>query len=221
MNADKTRFAVLMDAGAVFFAVRDLYEGLQLEYPKLADLLCQRALIHPPDPRRRNDESAVWAMWTSFHPQNTGQAKFIDYAEQSLGWIVRRFPPSESYILDPQGVLSVTAAEGRGNRMTNRLVRFDASIAYTIGRIAATHQIILVTDSFTLAEPLIRAARLRKGSNTIAFFGRLLDPRWQPVIRNAPHAMVKFVDFDEFDGILFGTKKPTMKQTWEEDFPVG
>ncbi len=220
MQDSPTSFAVLMDAGAVFFAVRDLYEGLELKYPKLAQLLSDQEKLRLPDPRKRNDPNHIWAMWTSFHPQNTGQARFIESAEKTLGWVVRRFPPSESYMLDPQTALSITSTEGRTNRMGHRLMRFDASIAYMLGRIADTHDIVLVTDSFTLAEPLARAARLRGRQNTVAFFGRLLDSRWQAFLRGDGGQHVKFIDFDNYDTILFDTRRQTTKSTWEEDFPV-
>ena len=98
-------------------------------------------------------------------------------------------------------------------------MRFDASIAYMLGRIAETHQITLVTDSFTLAEPLARAAKLRGRPNAVAFFGRLLDSRWQSFLRGEAGKHVKLIDLDDYDTMLFDTRRQRTKSTWEEDFP--
>ncbi len=222
-----------MDASAVFFAVRDLYEGQQLDYSKLAELLNEKTGV-----RRAQKESGsegldkeVWAMWTSFHPQNSGQARFLEYAEGTLGWAVRRIDPSDSYVVDPQTTLGISkSADGGTSRAVNRLIRFDGSIAYSIGRIATTHKIVVISDSYALAEPLVRSAVVRRDKarrsglradgikNYIAFFGRLLDPRWLSLFRSNAKEHVEFIDLDDYSDTLFGSSRSM--NTWEEDFPI-
>lgn len=221
------QYAVLMDAGAVFFAVRDLFEGLQLEYPALADVLCKRVLsqsgqmLEQPKPSLRPDSEQLWALWTSFSAQNAGQARFLDYAENKLGWIARRFDPSDSYVVDPQTTLGISKSSDGGNsRSVNRLMRFDASIAYTVGRIAKTHLIVLITDSYALAEPLVKAAMARGQKNCIAFFGRLLDPRWHGLLRGKAQDFVEFIDLDDAEAELFGERRSTGTNMWEDRFPI-
>lgn len=222
MTVQESRFAILMDGGAVYFAVRDLYEGLQLEYPELARILCRKypTELRPPDPRTRANPDQLWAMWTSFHSQNIGQARFLDYAEQTLGWNVRRFAPSDSYTIDPQTTLGLSkSSDGGSSRVVNRLIRFDASIAYTIGRIAKTHKIVLISDSYSLAEPLVRAAGLRSGKNCVVFFGRLLDPRWLG-LRKSASDFLDFIDLDEESEALFGARPVASSATWMDSFPI-
>jgi len=224
-------FAVLMDAGAVFFAVRDLFDGLQLEYPALADVICTAVPasghLSPPDPRKGPDREKLWAMWTSFSHQNAGQVRFLDYAEKKLGWVARRFDPSDSYVVDPQTTLGISKSSDGGNsRSVNRLIRFDASMAYTIGRISETHMIVLITDSYMLAEPLVKAAQRRqekekeKKKNCIAFFGRLLDPRWNGLLRGKAKDYIDFVDLDDHEVKLFGEGNASPVNVWEDDFPI-
>lgn len=216
------RVAFLMDASAVFFAVRDLYEDHQLDYAALGELLRAKSGARPN--RQRTSPGSpddIWAMWTSFHAQNTGQARFLDYAERTLGWSVRRIEPSDSYIIDPQTTLGISKApDGGANRAVNRLIRFDAAIAYSIGRLAETHRIVLLSDSYALAEPLVRAAVIRQEKNFVAFFGRLLDPRWHGFLRNKSGSNVEFIDLDADDAELFGGRRTANQNLWEDNFPI-
>lgn len=225
-NTSEQRVAVLMDASAIFFAVRDLYQDLQLNYSSLANLLSEKTGAKSPNVQGSKNDN-IWAMWTSFHPQNPGQARFLDYAEGTLGWAVRRVDPVDSYMIDPQTTLGISKpSDGGTNRAVNRLMRFDASIAYSIGRVAEKQQIVLITDSYALAEPLIRAAVVRNGKkqlrpkNYVAFFGRLLDPRWLGLLRGDAREQVEFIDLDDFSDQLFGSKKSTSKGILEDNFPI-
>ena len=220
---DSAPFAVLMDGGSVFFAVRDLYPGMQFEYPALATLLVQKSpgQLQLPKPSPSPDGDRLWAMWSSSHPENEAQARFLEYSERTLGWFVRRFEPSDANMLDHQSTLALSkSSDGGSSRIVNRLIRFDASIAYTIGRVADTHKLVLITDSFALADPLVRAAALRKGKNCIAFFGKLLDPRWPILLRGKAADHVDFIDLDEYQAQLFGKKKAAPANTWEDRFPI-
>lgn len=211
LNASK-KTAVFMDAGAVFFAARDMHEGQQLAYPALMDLLAKKGFLLP-GPSSGDDHQ--WVMWSSAVAQNPGQTRFLQYAERELRWRVRRFRPADGYMVDPVNV-------GLTGETRNRLLRFDASIAFAIGRVAADHRIAVVTDSFAVAEPLLRAARLSRQTNVIAFFGRLLDPRWQSLLREEVHreegVPIELLDLDEYEEQLFGAPKPRETTGWNDDF---
>lgn len=204
--------AVFMDAGAVFFAARDMHEGQQLSYPALMGLLARNGF---PLPTRADDEDHLWVMWSSAVVHNPGQTRFLQYAERELRWRVRRFHPAEGYMVDPMSL--GTAAD---TRTANRLLRFDASIAFAIGRIAEDYRIAVVTDSFAVAEPLMRAARLARheSANLVVFFSRLLDPRWQRLLRGEDRVPVELLDLDEHEDQLFGEQKPREVTGWNDDF---
>ena len=199
-----------MDAGAVFFGVRDLHEGLQLNYPALTSLLVEKRGFDPP----AAGNGSQWVLWTSVVSQNTGQVRFLQYAERELGWRVRRFHPAEGYMIEPA---SLGLA---GDARANRLLRFDASISSAIGQLGRDHRIAIITDSFAVAEPLVRAARSSGARNLIAFFGRLLDSRWQRLLRSAEAPLIDFLDLDEFEQDLFGSKRAVEQTAWTDDFLV-
>ena len=148
-------------------------------------------------------------MWTSAVEGNPGQAKFLDFVEMKLDWEVRRFKPADSYMVD----LISNMALGGSSHMAQRLMRFDALIAFAMGRLAETHQIMLVTDSFALADPLRRAIEISGQEAYLAFFGRALDSRWLRVIRSTPK--LNFIDLDDFSEELFGVSA----QPASEPFP--
>lgn len=203
--------AVFMDAGAVFFAARDLHESQQLVYPALMDLLAKKGF---PLPGSSNRDDHLWVMWSSAVAQNPGQTRFLQYAERELRWRVRRFHPAEGYMVDPVNV-------GLTGETRNRLLRFDASIAFAIGRVAEDHRVAVVTDSFAVAEPLQRAARLagQGCTNIIAFFSRLLDPRWQRLLRGETGVVpIELLDLDEHEEQLFGAQKSRETTGWNDDF---
>lgn len=204
--------AVFMDAGAVFFAARDMHEGQQLAYPPLMDLLAKKGF---PLPSNSGRDDHLWVMWSSAVAHNPGQTRFLQYAERELRWRVRRFQPAEGYMVDP-----VSIGMTGDTRAVNRLLRFDASIAFAIGRVAEDHRIAVVTDSFAVAEPLLKAARLagHGSTNVIAFFSRLLDPRWQRLLREEDSVPIELLDLDEYEEQLFGAHKPRETTGWNDDF---
>ena len=186
--------ATLMDGSAVFFAARSLHPTSRLQYEALTRLLVPA------------DESApMAAMWTTYDVRNEGQKKYLKFMEK-LGWEVIGADPRDAPLttnLDSLG-LPPTA------RLPNRLVRFDASLAFAAARLAE-RRITIVSDSFWLAEPLVRAARIRdsRGSssdhapNRVCFFGRLLDERWERLLPQVSD-FVELVDLDEYVEDLFG-----------------
>lgn len=201
--------AVLVDGSALFLANRALHEGHQLNYRGLVSLLVDEVpgLSAPGEP------GAVWTMWTAASAQNEGQSRFLEFAERELRWDVRRFNPANSYMVEPTMLLGWSS----DSRSANRLVRFDASIAFAIGRLAEQYSpLVVVSDSFALEDPLRRAARLSPEAAPIslAFFGRALDSRWQGVLRKE-HPFT-FIDFDEYEDKLFGIVRTAYAERSDE-----
>lgn len=211
-GGDRThRAAVLIDGSALFLASRGLYEGYQLDYRALVKLLVGQVggLESPSD----GQAHTRWVMWTSASPQNQGQTRFLEFAESELRWEVRRFSPIDSYIVEPSTALGLST----DSRAASRLVRFDASIAFAIGRLAHDHRIIVISDSFALADPLLRSAQIDAGNHRpshIAFFGRALDPRWPRVLKGDADRSPLLIDLDDHADQLFGPQAlPTDRST--------
>lgn len=248
--------AVLMDGSALFFAARDLYPGTPLNYEELTTSIraiawskefgCEDSSkgpcgIWPPAIQAGPFDyppQTSWIMWSAISAKNEGQARFLKHVE-GLGWCIRSFAPADSFMVDPVTTLSLAA----GTRVGERMTRFDASIAYMIGRLAEQCQIVLLSDSFALAEPLVRASRARYRAehelarkenrdpkqmppNILAFFGRALDPRWFAVLRHwheegygGNGGCVNFFDLDSRKHLLFGVS-PVREQPWlDSDIP--
>jgi hypothetical protein len=215
MRPSSTPFAVLIDGSALFLTVRSIHEGRQLDYRQLVNVLCNSVEGLPPS---WQPISNLWVMWTSVSPQNQGQARFLDFAENELGWETRRFSPADSYMVDPSGVLGL-GAEGRSS---TRLLRFDAPIAFAMGRLAESHSLVIVSDSYTLSDAFLRSARVPTASarsRTLAFFGRSLDARWQRTLRTDP-ASPTFIDLDEHESELFGDTQPSGHKATEKSHIV-
>jgi len=191
--------SILIDGSALYLASRSLYEGLQLDYRVLIDVLCREGSLPAPDAG-----SARWVMWTSASSQNAGQTRFLDFAENDLNWVVRRFAPADSYMLEPATVMGLAP----DSRAATRLVRFDASIAFAMGRLADRCRLAVVSDSFAISDALLRTAEIVDDNEppVLAFFGRALDSRWQGVIRRDPRAP-RFIDLDDFADELFGSER--------------
>ena len=190
---------VLIDGSALFLAVRSLYEGRQLDYRALIEVLVAKVqgLERP-----GSNSPTRWVMWTSASPQNQGQTKFLDFAEHDLKWEIRRFDPVSSYMVDPALSLGLTG----DTRVASRLVRFDASIAFALGRLAERSRAIVVSDSFALADPMLLTHRITQTDTrppVLAFFARALDTRWQGVLRREA-AKIALIDLDEEEQGLFG-----------------
>lgn len=191
------KYAVLIDGSALYLTARGFYEGRQLDYHALVNLLTSEITGLPPAAPGRSDN--LWVMWTSASPQNAGQTRFLEFAENDLHWTVRRFNPVDSFMVEPATVLGLSSGA------SGRFVRFDARIAFAIGRLAEDHRIVVLTDSFALADPLLQASRLG-AQPVLAFFGRGLDPRWQGVLRKAAKDTLEFIDLDDSEELLFGSK---------------
>lgn len=202
--------AVLVDGSSLYLAARSLYED-PLNYHGLVSLLLEKV----PDLTEPGQQGAKWTMWTSASAQNQGQSRFLDFAERDLRWRVRRFSPADSYMVEPTMLLGWSA----DSRSASRLVRFDASIAFAIGRLAENHTpLVVVSDSFALEDPLRRAASVSpKSSFYLAFFGRALDSRWHGVLRS--ERRVEFIDFEKHEHRLFDiTRTPPPERRERSDF---
>lgn len=189
---------VLIDGSALYMAARLLYEGRQLDYHGLVRVLTEACPgLERPGPQSRTS----WVMWTSAAAQNAGQNRFLDFAENDLQWEVRRVAPSDSFTVEPSQVLDASP------NTRNRLVRFDASIAFAMGRLAEKRRIVVVSDSFGLAQPLLLARQVpgfeHREPAVLAFFSQALDSRWQGLLRKSEKL---FVGLDDFEEQLFGSR---------------
>ena len=187
--------ALLLDGTALYQASKGLYPDNSFDYQALTDIVNEKAGFKGPGSAAPR---SVHVMWTSSVEGNPGQAKFLNFVETVLKWEIRRFKPADSYMLD----ISSNVALGGSPHAAQRLMRFDAPIAFAMGRLAETHQIMLVTDSFALADPMLRAIEIGGREAYLAFFGRALDSRWLRVIRST--SMLNFIDLDDFPEQLFG-----------------
>ena len=192
--------AVLIDGSALFLAARSIHEDRSLDYRGLVQVLLERIpSLEPPRPDRAG---SPWVMWTSASPQNPGQTKFLSFAERELNWEVRAFAPADSFMVEPSTILGISADP----RSAGRLVRFDASIAFAAGRLADKRRLVVVTDSYALADTLSRVTTIGGKPNrpALAFFGSALDARWQRMLRR-DQEMLEFVDLDAHEDRLFGS----------------
>jgi len=201
----------LIDGSALFLTVRSMPDNRPLDYRAFVDLLVEQipGLQQPAAPT----SDSRWVMWTAASPQNEGQNRFLDFAESQLRWEVRRVGPVDSFLIEPAQL--GLAADNRP--AVSRLVRFDASIAFAIGRLADTHRVVVVSDSYALADPLHRAATVT-GSEPLrqphlAFFGRALDSRWQRLLLKGGPVVPVFIDLDDHEARLFGFASSTEAST--------
>jgi hypothetical protein len=209
---------VLIDGSALFLAIRAFGEGRSLDYRAFIDTLCSTIPgLVPPNGNHR-DDSSHWVMWTSWSPENGGQNKFLEFAEMELLWTVRRISPSDSFLIDPSSMLGPTPDA----KVVSRLTRFDSPISFAMGRVAEDRRLILVSDSYSLAEPMARAHQIRmkrfKASNAVAFFGRALDPRWPRALREQS-SHIDLVDLDDHEAALFGGHGKEAKRRYHDDLP--
>lgn len=206
----RTPVAVLIDGSALYQAIHSpslVPDDRRFNYIAFVDLLVNKvAGLEPGGP----GSSSLWTMMTSADPRNTGQAKFLEFAETRLGWDVRTALPIHSFMVEPQLLFGVGQADSLRN---GRLIRFDASIAFAMGRLAETHRLVVASDSFPLALTMLRVSELweaKTGRPVLTFFGRALEPRWHGVLRGQQG--LDFVDLDDHLPALFGTQETEVQQ---------
>jgi hypothetical protein len=190
----------LIDGSALFLASSGRFsEPRRLNYFALVDLLESRVpSLHA---ATADGGDSLWTMWTSADPSNSGQTKFLEFAQQRLRWQVRSVLPSQAFIVEPDALFGI----GSDGTKAGRLTRFDASIAFAMGRLAESHRLVVISDSYALRDPMVRVSEIwgvKNGRCVRAFFGQASDPRWRG--RRTSEFDPEFIDFDEHQLELFG-----------------
>src|SRR5262249_30523941 len=159
------QWALLVDGSALFFGQRTVSPDRNLDYYNLNEFLrnhaINRCLKHPADPKPAY-------FFTAADEANEKQQKFHHMISE-LGWNVRTFPPHAAFIGNP--LLGGSDV---------RLTRFDAMIAYCLGRLrepCPVQHIFIISDSWPLAGPVLDCVK-RNTPVTMVFFGQVIDPRW-------------------------------------------
>lgn len=142
--------------------------------------------------------------WSGSDSSNLGQQRLFELLERQK-IAVRRFAPRDSYICEPEK-LGLDPTRDAQHRLL-LLQRFSGSIAFAAGALCNRYRIIFISDSFQLAEPLVRAselARKRKEAPAgLVFWKTHLDPRWHQIIDQFG---IDFLDLDPMQDQLFRPK---------------
>jgi hypothetical protein len=189
--------ALLIDGSALFFGQRAAFPDRNLDYTILDDLLRSHADGKwPPKPA---------LFFTAADEANEKQAKFHDMIRNQLGWTVRQTPPHDATVTNT--LLSDTSA---------RITRFDALIAYAMGRLAgnpSVSRVFVMSDSWPLAA-CIKDCIARDTPVTLCFFGDLIDTRFHKMIREYSGAKFEFLELER-EPRLFN--RPRLMLRKEED----
>lgn len=189
--------ALLVDGSALFFGQRAVSPDKSLDYSVLQEMLIQR-------------DSHGWParpayFFTAADEANEKQAKFHLMISGQLGWTVRQVVPPEANTVN--ALLSDSTA---------RIIRFDALIAYAMGRLAGREdvsRIFVISDSWPLAS-CIKDCIGRGTPVTVCFFGDCIDQRWHKVFREAEGSGLDFLDLER-DARLFN--RPRISRRKEDD----
>ncbi len=125
-----------------------------------------------------NDNSVFF---TLYHPANEGQKNFIKFLKSELGWNV-------------EGVKTTDIKRD----VDYKQYRFDARICYELGVLFQPEidtRILVISDSFELATPMIDSAREHNTEITLGFFSDALDGRWYKILQD-PANRINFLDFE-------------------------
>ncbi len=182
--------AVLADLSRMYFFIRSLGMNQSLDYERLLELL-RDAVEQTLEPRYA---------WTAWDRSNDGQSSFIGYVQKHLGFEVEAVEPREA--------LAELAADTRSPKadMLRELVRFDTRIAYAIARLAEDRTIVVLSDSYSLAAPMLDACR-RGWDVKLAWWGEGLDHRWNAHVYNGDDdPMIDFIDLSIYTRELFGKR---------------
>jgi hypothetical protein len=196
--------AVFIDGSALFLALRGIAEpSARLNYRALIDVLMRRVPgLQAPSGR---SGGPPWTMWTAAAQENPGQAAFLEFTEKQLHFDVRRFSPSQAFMIEPTTLYGFGGSE---SSKMGRLIRFDSAISFAIGRLTEDFRVVVISDSFALAEPLARVDEYygsKNGKPVLAFFGRAIDSRWHVTLKD-DHAP-EFINLDEYESELFGVER--------------
>lgn len=200
-------WSLLVDGTALFFGQRAASPEKTMDYRAFATLLREHVdLTTQPRPAY---------FFTATDEANEKQLKFNELV-RSLNWTVVQTTPQMATVANP------LLADGENRQ--SRLTRFDASIAYALGRLSSANvrRAVLVTDSYALANP-VRDCVQRGMHVTVAFFGSLVDSRWFQTFREsdvtAPRSRkLDFLDLDTSSHLLFDRQRPARRRD-EVTFP--
>lgn len=180
----ESRTALLVDGTALYFRSKE-ERSERLDYEALNDRLLASAQVSAFDPA---------LFFTTYDPSNEGQNKFLSFVRARLGWTTETRPVWEA---DP------LPRDAPRSDKSNAFVRFDAPIAFALGRLCDRRdRIIVLSDSYGLCAPMLAAAEY-DAEIVLAFFGRQVDPRWHSAL--AKGSRVQLLDLDAYDDELFGS----------------
>lgn len=180
--------ALLIDASAIFSALRSFESGKPLNYKVLDEVLRRHSNVWP----RTFDLPLVWM---AMDPANEGQAKFRSFLTEVMKFNLEAIPIAEA-IVPPATVQTMEQDQPRP------FIRFDNRISFALARLISNgySSIVVVSDSYGLAYPMTEAARRTKGSKiTLAFFRHLIDPRWEKVLKGGARTADELLDFFDLD----------------------
>jgi hypothetical protein len=193
-----TDWSLLVDGTALFFGQRAVSPDKTMDYRALVTLLR--------DHTGQSSQPRPAYFFTATDETNDKQLKFNEMV-RTLGWTVAQTTPQMAMVANP---LLADA--------DNRLIRFDASMAYALGRLssAGVKHVVVVSDSYALANP-VRDCVQRGMRVTVGFFGSVLDSRWHRIFRDSelPTARSRkpeFLDFDTSSHLLFDRQRPVRRR---------
>lgn len=190
---------LLVDGGAVYQAMQRLGD-FRLDYSRLVDVIRQSGpTLEPVERPARGSASPHWCYLTTTGSHNERQASFLETLRLVVGFTVEGFRPSDGFIAQP-----VEIGIESGSSKYLRLTRLDGPIAFRIGQAVGNpqelHEVVLVSDSFQLAEPLVRAAAIAETPMTLCFWKSLLDTRWLSLLASETgQRAIRFLDLESFD----------------------
>ncbi len=127
-----------------------------------------------------NDFAEDSIFWTLYSQNNEGQNNFINFLKTELNWNV-------------EGIKTTDIRRG----VDYKQYRFDSKITYELGILfqpPTLTRILVISDSYELAEPMIEVAKQAETEVSLGFFADALDGRWINVLKN-PENRINLLDF--------------------------
>lgn len=178
----------MTDGSALFLSFKFLEATKPLDYRRLEELLKEQL-------RLKSFDLSIF--FTAFDPANEGQLKFLGFIRDVMKWSVEAAPISEAIVTPP----TVTTIEANQSRP---YIRFDARIAFCLGRLAGLYNVAVISDSYGICSPILETVK-RDSKVTLAYFGQLLDPRWGKNLREAS-SPITWIDLDRYLEDLLGAE---------------
>jgi hypothetical protein len=179
--------AVVEDNTATYLQSRAIQPDRNLNYARLDEIIRARSGI---------DHFDLRILFSTFDERNEGQSKFLAF-RKSLGWEIVTVDPREAAVRAPSNVSQLDLSS---------LVRFDAQIAYCLGRLAGKFDhVVVLSDSYSLYAPMLETVE-RQTEVTLCFFGQCLDGRWSKHLHKVK-PQINWIDLDREQGDLFGAEQ--------------